>query len=66
MEPLSARNLARFGMRRGAYNGANGRRFVLYYKDDKREWAVEYDTKRERDNKALELLAIGSEWHDKK
>jgi hypothetical protein len=60
---LSARNLERFGLRRGAYNGSNSRRFVLF--EAARSTATgeaveirrEFTSKRERDAKALELLA---------
>lgn len=55
---LASRNLAKHGMRRGAYDGANRRRFVLFVSaGDGNEWRSEFDTKRERDDYALKLLA---------
>lgn len=54
---LSARNLARYGLRRGAYDGANKRRFVLFQAIGMGvELRHEYDTKRERDDAALRLM----------
>lgn len=57
MDPLSARNLAKYGLRRGAYHGARGRRFVLFVREGRSEWRHEFETKRERDNFALRKLA---------
>jgi len=58
-DQLSARNLAKYGLRRGAYDGANRRRFVLFCAsrfgtgiEERRE----YDTKRERDAAAIAEL----------
>jgi hypothetical protein len=58
-EPLASRNLAKYGMRRGAYDGANRRRFVLFVADSEHrtEWCHEFNTKRERDNYAMRKLA---------
>lgn len=57
MDELSARNLARYGLRRGAYDGANSRRFVLFESlGDGNELRREYLTKRERDAFALRRL----------
>lgn len=59
-EPLAARNLARYGLRRGAYDGSNRRRFVLYEDGENNgesvTWTREYDTKGERDAAALARL----------
>jgi hypothetical protein len=57
-EPLSSRNLARHGMRRGAYDGDRRRRFVLFHPaaDPQNVSRSEFDTKRERDEFALKLL----------
>lgn len=58
-EPLAARYLKRFGMRRGAYNGANKRRFILFTTKDappKTERRHEFDTKRARDQFAIGML----------
>jgi hypothetical protein len=53
-EELSARNLAKYGLRRGAYDGANKRRFVLFTSVVMGvETRSEFDTKRERDVAAL-------------
>lgn len=59
-EVLSARNLARYGLRRGAYDGANRRRFCLFCAslfgtgiEERRE----YDSKAERDAAAVVELA---------
>ena len=50
IDPLSSRNLARHGMRRSAYDGANRRRFVLSEtRGDGNELRSEFDTKGERD-----------------
>lgn len=47
---LSARNLRKWGLRRGAYNGANSRRFVLFESlANGNELRREYTSKRERD-----------------
>ena len=54
---LSARNLRRHGMRRGAYDGATKRRFVLFVDEGATEWRHEFDTKAERDAYALRSLA---------
>lgn len=54
MTDLSARRLAKLGLRRGAYDGANRRRFCLF--EDLRnglELRSEFDTKRERDAACL-------------
>jgi hypothetical protein len=60
MEPLSARNLAKYGIRRGAYNGACRRRFVLFHPadDPQNEKRSEFDTKRERDEFAARVLTL--------
>lgn len=62
MDRLSARHLARSGLRKGAYNGGNGRRFCLFETAIREDAAVElrreFSTKRERDAKAFELLAM--------
>lgn len=59
-DPLAARNLARYGLRRGAYDGSNRRRFTLYEDGENNgeavTWTREYDTKRERDAAALARL----------
>jgi hypothetical protein len=53
MDDLSARNLRKYGLRRGAYDGANRRRFVLFASVGMGvETRSEYDTKRERDEAA--------------
>ena len=58
MDELSARNLAKHGMRRGAYDGATKRRFVLFASNgDGTETRSEFDTKRERDDYARRKLA---------
>lgn len=57
--PLASRNLAKHGMRLGAYDGANRRRFVLFTRHDAQigdERRREFDTKKERDRFALSLL----------
>jgi len=57
MDELSARNLARYGLRRGAYDGANSRRFVLFESlANGNDLRREYSTKRERDAFALRRL----------
>lgn len=61
MDELSSRNLAKYGLRRGAYDGGNGRRFVLFAKlPSGNERRHEFDTKKERDayarNKLTEAL----------
>jgi hypothetical protein len=64
-DPLSARNLARYGLRRGAYDGANRRRFVLFESlGDGNESRSEFDTKRARDARAMERLAALSARHE--
>lgn len=58
-DQLSARHLAKHGLRRGAYNGARKRRFVLF--EDAGgciEQRSEFDTKRERDEFALRRLNV--------
>lgn len=60
MELLSKRNLAKHGMERGAYDGAQKRRFVLFSRHDATPGNVtrrEFDTKRERDQYALAVLS---------
>lgn len=65
-DDLSARNLRKYGMRRGAYDGANRRRFVLFYPsrkhaagvDDGNVWRAEFDTKAERDQVARVKLHV--------
>lgn len=63
-EPLSSRNLARYGLRRGAYNGGNGRRFVLFQEavrhGERVEVRWEYDSKAERDARAMQLIKEGT------
>lgn len=60
-EPLSARNLAHYGLRRGAYDGGNGRRFVCFEKGTSNgeavEWRAEFGTKTDRDNYITTRLA---------
>jgi hypothetical protein len=60
-EDLSARRLAKHGMRRGAYDGATKRRFCLFVagraNGEAVEWRYEFDTKSERDEYARKLLA---------
>lgn len=59
---MDSRELKRYGMAQGAYNGANRRRFVLFTSHDASTGNVtrrEFDTKRERDafaRKAIEGL----------
>lgn len=56
-DELSSRNLAKHGLRRGAYDGANKRRFVLFVKlPNGNERRSEFDTKKERDNAARNKL----------
>ena len=56
-DELSARNLARHGLRRGAYDGANKRRFVLFESiGNGNERRQEFDRKCERDAAALARL----------
>ena len=52
MDDLSARNLVKYGLRRGVYSGANKRRFVLFEAErlGMVETRREFDTKRERDD----------------
>lgn len=62
-EPLGSKSLARFGMRRGVYDGANKRRFVLSeIAPNGLTLRREFDTKGERDAFALERLnqALGA------
>ena len=64
---LSARNLAKWGLRRGAYDGANSRRFVLFESTGKgTEWRREYTSKRERDaacaKRLEELRGVTEGW----
>lgn len=62
MTDLSARNLAKYGLRRGAYDGATERRFVLFESGTDPatgkavEWRMEFNTKRERDEAARAKL----------
>lgn len=59
MDELSSRNLAKYDMRRGAYDGANKRRFVLFVPGhDGNEWRYEFDTKKERDDIARIKLRV--------
>lgn len=60
-ELLSARSLRKYGMRRGAYDGARKRRFVLFVEDGSIERRTEYDTKGERDAAALRMVRAASE-----
>lgn len=61
MDTLSARNLARYGLRRGVYDGANRRRFVLFESAGMGvEVRHEYDSKRERDQAATTKIAMRS------
>lgn len=56
---LSARHLVKYGLRRGAYDGARKRRFVLF--EDTGgciEQRSEFDTKHERDEFALRRLDV--------
>lgn len=56
-DELSSRNLAKYGMRRGAYNGANKRRFVLFVNlNNGNERRHEFDSKGQRDDYARVLL----------
>lgn len=58
MDKLSSRNLAKFGLRRGAYDGANKRRFVLFERlGNGNEQRSEFDTKKARDTKALQRIS---------
>lgn len=62
MEPLSARNLKKYGLRRGAYDGSNSRRFVLFQNlGNGNESRREFTTKRERDEAALLALKAKQE-----
>lgn len=57
MEELSARNLAKYGLRRSAYDGANSRRFVLFEScGNGNERRREFITKQERDDFARRRL----------
>lgn len=56
MERLSARNLRKYGLRRGAYDGARSRRFVLFEACGANEVRREFDTKAARDEMALRRL----------
>lgn len=57
---LEARNLRKYGMRRGAYDGANKRRFVLFIKlPNGNERRSEFDTKKERDEYARVRIRDG-------
>jgi hypothetical protein len=54
---LSARNLAKHGLRRGAYDGGTRRRFVTFATaGNGNEWRTEFNTKRERDEHVGRLL----------
>ena len=57
---LNAKMLAKHGMRRSAYDGANKRRFVLfitdYHNGELVEWRHEFHTESARDNFAIGLL----------
>lgn len=53
---MNARQLAKYGMRRGAYDGANRRRFVLFQDNGENEIRREFDTKRERDEFAQMIM----------
>ena len=57
MDELSSRNLAKYGMRRGAYNGAYKRRFVLFIRQGENDQRHEFDTKGARDDFARAELA---------
>lgn len=56
---LSARTLEKHGLRRGAYDGANKRRFCLFERiGDGYEVRREYDSKKARDEAAIRFLRI--------
>lgn len=56
-DDLSARRLARFGLRLGAYDGANRRRFVLFTNNyDGTVSRREFDTKTERNDRARTMM----------
>lgn len=58
MDELEARKIKRYGMRRGAYDGANKRRFVLFVSSGHGlERRYEFDTKSARDDYARKVLA---------
>jgi len=57
MSDLEVRNLRKYGLRRGAYDGARKRRFVLFESlHNGNELRREFDTARERDAKCRERL----------
>ena len=57
MDELSARNLAKWGLRRGAYDGSNSRRFVYFESlGNGNERRHEYTSKRERDGALRQRL----------
>lgn len=60
-DPLSARNLAKYGLRRGAYDGATCRRFVLFEtghcNGEAIETRSEFDVKADRDIATSNALA---------
>jgi hypothetical protein len=56
-DELAARNLAKWGLRRGAYDGARSRRFCWFEKAGITEWRREYTSKRERDGALRQRLA---------
>lgn len=58
MDELEARKIKRYGLRRGAYDGANKRRFVLFVSaGEGLEMRHEFDTKAARDDYARTVLA---------
>jgi hypothetical protein len=57
-EPLAWRRLQRYGLRRGAYDGATSRRFCLFEDlGNGLESRSEFDSKAERDARAMARLA---------
>jgi len=63
---LNARYIRRYGLRRGSYNGANKRRFVLFADTGNgTEMRYEFNTRRERDIKALGMLRARIEFERK-
>lgn len=57
---IENRVIRKYGLRKGVYDGAHGRRFVLFdswYRDDGTVLRREFDNKRERDNEIRFLVA---------
>lgn len=56
---MTNRELAKYGMRQGAYDGANARRFVLFTTHDAApgcETRTEFNKRRDRDNFARRTI----------